>query len=220
MLRIYYDISAGNACSYLRQFDVFNYTRGGMVILNPGGRRHLQYLASTAFIASLFAAYLNAEKVPVWKCGPQYVNADELRNFSRSQMQYILGANPSSYSFLVGYGTRFPLHVHHRAASIPLDGHKYNCSSGRMWLTTPNPNPYNITGAMVGGPDSDDRFHDIRGLPDYTEPSLVGNAALVAALASISTSGGSTVDRNTMFQNVPPLNPVTPAPPAPWKPNI
>ncbi|KAI3920917.1 hypothetical protein MKW98_015905, partial [Papaver atlanticum] len=152
MLSTYYGISGDNACSYLLQYGVFNYT--------------------------------------------------------------------SNYSCIVGYGTKFPVHVHHRDASIPSDGRKYNCSGGQIWLTSRHPNPHNLTGAMVGGPDTEDRFRDIRSLPDYTEPTLVDNAALAAALVSLTTSGGAGVVVDPMFYNLPSLYPAAPPPPAPWEPHV
>ncbi|KAI3884370.1 hypothetical protein MKW92_039527 [Papaver armeniacum] len=220
MLMKFDDMSGDNACSYLRKFAVFNYTRGGLIQLNDGGPKPLQYVVSAVYIAKVFADYLLAQNLHGWICGSSFIHVDELKDFATSQMQYILGANPSNTSFIVGYGARFPTHVHHRAASIPMDGHKYNCTSGKAWLHTSRPNPYNITGAMVGGPDSQDGFHDERGLPNYTEPTLVGNAALVAALASMTISGGSEIDANSMFSNVPKGGPEDPAPPAPWKPTV
>lgn len=133
-------------------------------------------------------------------------------------MDYILGENPLKMSYVVGFGNKYPTHVHHRAASIPSDNVKYSCTGGYKWRDTKNPNPHNITGAMVGGPDKFDKFHDVRGNYSYTEPTMAGNAGLVAALASLTTTAGYGVDKNTIFTAVPPLYPHSPPPPAPWKP--
>lgn len=121
-------------------------------------------------------------------------------------------------SYVVGYGKKFPRHVHHRGASIPRDGKKYSCKGGWKWFHNPNPNPHNITGAMVAGPDRFDQFRDVRTNYNYTEPTLAGNAGLVAALASLTSSGGIGIDKNTMFSAIPPLYPQSPPPPPPWKP--
>lgn len=71
---------------------------------------------------------------------------------------------------------------------------------------------------MVAGPDRFDKFHDVRTNHNYTEPTLAGNAGLVAALASLTTSAGIGIDKNTMFSAIPPLYPQSPPPPPQWKP--
>ncbi|RZC86832.1 hypothetical protein C5167_030178 [Papaver somniferum] len=218
MLRSYQNLTSLNMCSYLKKYNVYNFTKGGLIQLNHGGPQNLQYVVNAAFIASLFVDYMNATGVPGWYCGTQYTGADELHKFATSQVDYILGANPSKMSYVVGYGEKFPKHVHHRGASIPLDGHQYTCKEGFKWRDTKNSNPHNLTGAMVGGPDRSDKFQDFRRNYNFTEPTLAGNAGLVAALVSLTTTGGSIVDKNTMFSGVPPLSPTPPPPPPPWKP--
>lgn len=133
-------------------------------------------------------------------------------------MNYILGDNPRKMSYVVGYGDKYPTHIHHRAASIPHDRTKYSCTGGLRWRNTRSPNPNTLTGALVGGPDSFDQFKDVRANYSYTEPTLAGNAGLVAALVSLTSSGGVGVDKNSIFAGVPPLYQNSPPPPPPWKP--
>ncbi|XP_044497650.1 endoglucanase 12-like [Mangifera indica] len=218
MLSMYHNTTTLTMCAYLPQFHFFNWTTGGMIELNHGKAQPLQYMATAAFLASLYVDYLNASNIPGINCGPTFISLDQLRNFSTSQMDYILGENPLKMSYVVGFGNKYPTHVHHRAASIPSDNVKYSCTGGYKWRDTKNPNPHNITGAMVGGPDKFDKFHDVRGNYSYTEPTMAGNAGLVAALASLTTTAGYGVDKNTIFTAVPPLYPQSPPPPAPWKP--
>lgn len=71
---------------------------------------------------------------------------------------------------------------------------------------------------MVGGPNRFDEFHDLRNNYNASEPTLSGNAGLVAALISLTSSGRQLIDKNTMFNSVPPLYPPTPPPPKAWKP--
>ncbi|GAU44620.1 hypothetical protein TSUD_378980 [Trifolium subterraneum] len=80
------------------------------------------------------------------------------------------------------------------------------------------PNPNTIVGAMVAGPDKHDGFHDVRTNYNYTEPTLAGNAGLVAALVALSGDKSIPIDKNTLFSAVPPMFPTPPPPPAPWKP--
>lgn len=218
MLRSYHNVTGLTMCSYLQQYRFFNWTKGGMIQLNHGQAQPLQYVANAAFLASLYVDYMNATGVPGWTCGPDFVSSQTLRDFAKSQIDYILGANPMKMSYLVGYGTKYPNHVHHRGASIPGDNIKYSCTGGRKWLQTSNPNPHTLVGAMVGGPDRFDQFKDIRTNYSYTEPTLAGNAGLVAALVSLTSSGGEGIDKNTIFSAVPPLYPISPPPPPPWKP--
>ncbi|CAL5363044.1 unnamed protein product [Camellia sinensis] len=213
MLRSYQNVTSLTMCSYLQTYHVFNWTRGGLIQLNHGGGQPLQYVANAAFLASLYVDYMNATGVPGWYCGTSFITLDVLRTFATSQ-----GANPMNMSYVVGYGNKYPKHVNHRGASIPHDKNKYSCTGGWKWRDSRNPNPNTITGAMVGGPDRFDRFQDIRTNFSYTQPTMAGNAGLVAALVSLTASGGYGIDKNTMFSAVPPLHPLSPPPPPPWKP--
>jgi len=138
------------------------------------------------------------------------------------QLNYILGDNPRKMSYVVGFGNKYPRHVHHRGASTPHNRVKYSCTGGYKWRDTKKANPNVITGAMVGGPDRNDRFNDSRMAFGQTEPTLVGNAGLVAALVAITSSGHGvgvgTVDKNSIFSAVPQLFLATPPPPPAWKP--
>ncbi|CAL9100014.1 unnamed protein product [Musa acuminata var. zebrina] len=217
MLRTFHNQTGIIMCSYLPVFNSFNRTKGGLIQLNHGRPQPLQYVVNAAFLASLYSDYLEAADTPGWYCGPNFFPTGALRDFARTQIDYILGKNPKKMSYVVGFGQRYPKHVHHRGASIPKNGVKYNCKGGWKWRDTKKPNPNTIIGAMVAGPDKHDGFHDIRTNYNYTEPTLAGNAGLVAALVALS--GESTgVDKNTIFSAVPPMFPSPPPPPAPWRP--
>ncbi|KAL1802902.1 hypothetical protein DCAR_0934531 [Daucus carota subsp. sativus] len=204
-------------CSFLPYFTSFNRTRGGLIQLNHGRPQPLQYVANAAFLATLYSDYLDAADTPGWYCGPNFYSTDVMRTFAETQIDYILGKNPRKMSYLVGFGNHYPKHVHHRGASIPKNKIKYNCKGGWKWRDTSKPNPNTIVGAMVAGPDRHDGFHDVRSNYNYTEPSLAGNAGLVAALVALS-GDQKKIDKNTMFSAVPPMFPTPPPPPAPWKP--
>ncbi|KAL8557746.1 hypothetical protein ACS0TY_005016 [Phlomoides rotata] len=218
MLKSYHSVTGLTMCSYLRRYNVFNFTQGGMIELNHGRAQNLQYVANAAFLASVFADYLNATGVPGWYCGPTFYKIKVLKDFATSQIKYILGDNPLKMSYVVGYGSNYPRHVHHRGASFPRDKIKYSCTGGWRWRDAKTPNPNTVTGAMVGGPDRFDKFKDSRSNYSYTEPTVAGNAGLVAALVSLTSSGGIRVDKNTIFSAVPPMYPKSPSPPPPWRP--
>ncbi|WOK97987.1 endoglucanase 10-like [Canna indica] len=217
ILRTFHNQTGNIMCSYLPYFSSFNRTKGGLIQLNHGRPQPLQYVVNAAFLASVYADYLDAADTPGWYCGPYFYSTDVLRDFAKTQVNYILGNNPQKMSYLVGYGKRYPKHVHHRGASIPKNGVKYSCKGGWKWRDSKKPNPNTIIGAMVAGPDRHDGFKDVRTNYNYTEPTLAGNAGLVAALVSLS--GVKTgVDKNTIFSAVPPMFPTPPPPPAAWKP--
>jgi len=138
------------------------------------------------------------------------------------QINYILGDNPKKMSYVVGFGKKYPRHLHHRGASTPHNGVKYSCTGGYKWRDSKKADPNLLTGAMVGGPDRNDGFKDSRNTFGQNEPTLVGNAGLVAALVALTNSGRgvgvTTVDKNTMFSAVPPMFPAAPPPPSSWKP--
>ncbi|KFK41003.1 hypothetical protein AALP_AA2G072700 [Arabis alpina] len=218
MLNRYHNATGVTMCAYLKQYNVFNRTSGGLIQLNMGKPRPLEYVVHASFLASLFADYLNSTGVPGWYCGPTFVSNHVLKDFAKSQIDYILGNNPLKMSYVVGFGNKFPRRVHHRGATIPNDKKRRSCREGLKNYKTKNPNPHNITGAMVGGPNKLDQFHDIRSNYNASEPTLSGNAGLVAALISLTSSGGDRIDKNTMFNGVPPLYPPTPPPPKAWRP--
>ncbi|CAH2051153.1 unnamed protein product [Thlaspi arvense] len=203
-------------CSYLPYFNKFNRTKGGLIQLNHGDPQVLQYAANAAFLAVLYGDYLDAADVPGWYCGPSFYSTRVLREFARSQVDYILGKNPPNMSYVVGFGERYPKHVHHRGASIPSN-RKESCEGGWKWKESSNENPNTIQGAMVAGPDEEDGFQDLRTNPNYTEPTLAGNAGLVAALVALSGEA-KVFDKNTLFSAIPPPYPEAPPPPAPWTP--
>ncbi|KAI3903075.1 hypothetical protein MKW92_012132 [Papaver armeniacum] len=207
-------------CSYLPVFRSFKRTKGGLIQLNRGAPQPLQFVVQAAFLATLYADYLDAAGIPGWYCGPNFYTTQVMHDFAKTQIDYILGKNPLKMSYVVGFGQRYPKHVHHRAASIPKNKIKYSCEEGWKWRDTKKPDPNTITGAMVGGPDKHDGFRDVRANYNYTEPTLAGNAGLVAALVALSGKGkaATSIDMSTMFAKVPPMFPPMAPGPAPWKP--
>lgn len=58
------------------------------MIMNKGQQQgqNLQYIANAAFLANLFADYLNSTGVPGFNCGPNYIPSTFIRNFATSQV--------------------------------------------------------------------------------------------------------------------------------------
>lgn len=104
-------------------------------------------------------------------------------------MDYILGDNPLGYSYMVGYGTKYPQRIHHRGASIPsikVHPEKVECGKGFAdYFDTDKPNTNIHVGAIVGGPDSNDEFGDVRSESIHSEPTTYMNAAFIGASAPL-----------------------------------
>ncbi|GAV57014.1 Glyco_hydro_9 domain-containing protein [Cephalotus follicularis] len=219
VLREFHDRVSDFMCSYLLSYPNFNRTKGGLIELNHGRPRPLQYVVNAAFLATLYSDYLRATMTPALHCGATFYRSEELRHFATTQINYILGNNPESMSYVVGFADRFPQRVHHRGASIPKST-KPGCQEGLKWEKSQKPNPNIIVGAMVAGPDKYGDFKDNRTDGNYTEPTIAGNAGLVVALVALL--GGSTpgpgIDRNSIFYAIPPMFTPPPPPPSPWKP--
>lgn len=101
-------------------------------------------------------------------------------------------------SYIVGYGQNYPVHVHHRGASIdPISvlHSPVGCVQGfEEWYRRPEKNPNVIYGALVGGPDKNDEFKDARDNYEQTEPTTSGTASLLglfSKLSSITRSPGA-----------------------------
>ncbi|MQM03052.1 hypothetical protein Taro_035831 [Colocasia esculenta] len=199
-LRISTDWASNLICSYVSPNRGFNMTPGGLIIINPNESGTLQFGVTAAFLTKVYNDYLKSLRIPGENCGFDFFSLQTLQTFSRSQaspkttgsntkqlqlVNYVLGDNPANMSYMVGFGESFPKRVHHRGGSIPWDGRHYTCEEGKRWRDRKDPNPNILRGAMVAGPDKDEKFFDERGWPAYTEPTLSGNAGLVAALVAV-----------------------------------
>ncbi|KAE8771783.1 Endoglucanase 7 [Hordeum vulgare] len=94
---------------------------GGMLYVRQWN--NMQYVTSAAFLLSVYSGYLaeggeGATPSTVTCVGGASAGAGEVFAHARTQVEYVLGSNPRRISYLVGYGTKFPARVHHRAASI------------------------------------------------------------------------------------------------------
>uniref|UniRef100_A0ACD5ZJ92 Uncharacterized protein n=1 Tax=Avena sativa TaxID=4498 RepID=A0ACD5ZJ92_AVESA len=167
------------------------------VFITPGGMIHLrdgansQYVTGTAFLFIVYADWLHraGEKV---MCGATPIKHDRLREFAKQQMDYLLGANPMGRSYVVGFGVNPPTQPHHRGASTPVlkPGTVVNCGmSFGDWFAPDRPNPNELTGAIMGGPDGADKFTDKRNASACTEPCTYINSLAVGPLAALAGRG-------------------------------
>ncbi|MBN2737838.1 MAG: glycoside hydrolase family 9 protein [Spirochaetales bacterium] len=160
-------------------------TPGGMKYLNNWGV--LRYNAAESMIALLYYGHTGTKA---------YLD------FAEKQLKYMLGANPANMSYLIGYGSNWAKHPHHRAAN----GYTYANGDNQK------PAKHTITGALVGGPDQSDRYVDDVNQFQYTEVALDYNAGLVGALAGYLKYAGGVIETPTPVQVTPTPVENTPTP--------
>lgn len=186
--QLYKSHSDNYICSLLPGTSSFQaqYTPGGL--LYKASESNLQYVTSTAFLLLTYAKYLRSNNGVV-SCGTSMVTPEKLISQAKKQVDYILGDNPARMSYMVGFGERYPLHVHHRGSSIPsVHSHasRISCGDGFQYLYSRSPNPNVLVGAILGGPDNRDSFYDDRNNYQQSEPATYINAPFVGALAFFS----------------------------------
>ncbi|PIA34838.1 hypothetical protein AQUCO_03700250v1 [Aquilegia coerulea] len=159
------------------------YTAGGL--LYKATESNLQYVTSTAFLLLTYAKYLKSDTGNV-HCGTSTFTRDNLISLAKKQVDYVLGENPNKMSYMVGFGKRYPEHVHHRGSSLPskrAHADPIACNDGFRFLYSGLPNPNILVGAILGGPDNRDSFADDRNNYQQSEPATYINAPFVGALA-------------------------------------
>ncbi|XP_059173976.1 endoglucanase E-4-like [Physella acuta] len=129
-----------------------------------------RYAGNTAFVALLAS-----------EAG---INPAKYRKWAVEQINYLLGDNHHDggcYSFQIGYGSKYPRQPHHRGASCP----NRPSPCGQAQLTATGPSPQILVGALVGGPEANDNYRDVR--TDYVlnEVATDYNSGFQGALAGI-----------------------------------
>lgn len=149
------------------------YTPGGLAWLDQWGA--LRYSANTAFLAFIYSDWLRAN------------NLDSERvvrytTFAERQINYMLGDNPQQSSYVIGFGVNPPKNPHHRTAH----------GSWSDNINLPAASAHTLFGALVGGPDSSDRYTDSRSDFVQNEVATDYNAAFTGALARMFQQYGGT----------------------------
>ncbi|XP_062092150.1 endoglucanase 8-like [Humulus lupulus] len=161
-----------------------SYSPGGLLFKRGGS--NLQHATALSFLLVAYSRYLNQAKRVV-HCGNNIVaSPSRLIQVARSQVDYILGNNPTKMSYMVGYGAKFPQRIHHRGSSLPsIDNWKahIDCHGGTTYFLSNSPNPNVLVGAIVGGPDFSDSYSDSRSDFVHSEPTTYINAPFVGVLA-------------------------------------
>ncbi|KAG0359601.1 Six-hairpin glycosidase-like protein [Gamsiella multidivaricata] len=100
---------------------------------------------------------------------------DNYRSFALGQINYLLGDNPEKTPYVVGVHPNSPVNPH----SAPASGG----NNADTIDTYPEKEAYTIYGALVGGPDKNDRFQDQRSDWRQNEVALDYNAPFNGLMA-------------------------------------
>lgn len=141
------------------------YTQGGLAFLVKWGS--LPLTANTSFLAFVYSDWLESQG--------EFAKAERYFDFGVSQINYILGQNPSRRSYLIGYGENYPQNPHHRTAH----------GSWLNNMSQPAETRNILMGALVGGPDERDNWSDDRTDWVRNEVGVSYNAGLTGALAKM-----------------------------------
>jgi hypothetical protein len=162
------------------------HTPRGLAYRAPWGST--RYAANTAYLAMLYAKYLNQEGL-----ASTLDYQAKLVEYGKSQIDYLMGANGKS--FIAGFGTLYPMYLLHKASYnsyifFPQRGLSLTQVS-KEFMDSKYPQIHTPYGAMVGGPirvdgKPSDFFIDKRQQYQYVEPAMDYNACLTAALAFLS----------------------------------
>jgi chitodextrinase len=146
------------------------YSPGGQAWLSQWGS--LRYAANTAWVALLYSDWLT-----------DATRSARYHDFGVDQINYILGDNPRSSSYLIGFGANSPRNPHHRTAH-------------GSWLDNgdvPATSRHILYGALVGGPSSaNDQYTDDRSDFVMNEVANDYNAGLTSALVRMYDEFGGT----------------------------
>ncbi|GMN31908.1 hypothetical protein TIFTF001_003443 [Ficus carica] len=161
-------------------------TPGGLLYTRDGS--NLQYVTTVTMALLIHSKTLSAAQSGGVQCGSAKFSASQIRAFAKTQVDYILGNNPMKRSYMVGFGSKYPTQLHHRGASIPsirVLPNKVGCNEGQSrYYSSTKPNPNTHVGALVGGPNSNDQFNDLRSEYSHLEPTTYMNAAFVGSVAA------------------------------------
>ncbi|MGI5522595.1 glycoside hydrolase family 9 protein [Micromonospora sp. CA-259024] len=146
------------------------YSPGGMAVLDAWGA--LRYAANTSF-----AALVYSDKTTDATRKARY------HDFAVRQINYALGDNPRSSSYVIGFGANAPRNPHHRTAH------------GSWWdsQTVPVETRHTLYGALVGGPSAaNDAYTDSRSDYVMNEVATDYNAGFTSALVRLVSEYGGT----------------------------
>uniref|UniRef100_A0A2C9JJ67 Endoglucanase n=1 Tax=Biomphalaria glabrata TaxID=6526 RepID=A0A2C9JJ67_BIOGL len=146
---------------------------GGSIPYTPKGLAYRLQWGSLRYASNMaFAALLAADTG---------LHPEEYRRWAMCQIHYALG--DTGFSYVIGFGSKYPLRPHHRASSCPNPPAK--CGSQIMPMKEPS--PHVLYGALVGGPGQNDDYTDDRSNYVNNEVACDYNAAFQGAVAALKS---------------------------------
>ena len=115
----------------------------------------------------------------------------DYRNFANNQVDYILGDNPRNYSYMIGFGEKYPQRPHHRGSAPNLPNSPTAIQENILY------------GAVVGGPGSADDFSHNDRRDDWVtnEVGTSYNAPFASALIQqYDNLGGDALSQSQLDQ--------------------
>jgi Glycosyl hydrolase family 9/Carbohydrate binding module (family 6) len=150
----------------------YSVTPGGLTYRSNTPDLLLKINLNSAYVAMFYAATLATPEEKTRYYG-----------WAKRQMDYALGNNPLGLSYVVGYGSRWPKHVHHRGATGSWAGFDNVAKDHPLFL---NGSRHILYGGLVGGPTIRDKFPDNDPLNHLRhEVALDFNAGMMGVLAGL-----------------------------------
>lgn len=150
------------------------YIKGGIGTITPAGYFWLNTWGSARYnTAAQFCAFIYDK----YNDGVDKYNTSNpayaLSDWAKGQMEYLMGENPVNTCYVVGYCDNSVKYPHHRAAS------------GLTKCEDTADHKHILYGALVGGPDAEDKHVDTTADWIYNEVTIDYNAAFVGASAAL-----------------------------------
>ncbi|KAG0057300.1 hypothetical protein BGZ83_000090 [Gryganskiella cystojenkinii] len=146
------------------------FTKGGLYFCNGNsGDDSSVVSANAAFALMLLADQMDRNT------GSNSDKISSYRSFALNQVNYLLGDNPEKTPYIVGVHPNSPINPHSAQASGGVSTDTID--------SVPTNEKYTIYGALVGGPDKNDRFQDQRSDWRQNEVALDYNAPFNGLLA-------------------------------------
>ncbi|KAI9028289.1 Six-hairpin glycosidase-like protein [Phycomyces nitens] len=174
------DIFYKNAMDYFNQFlpspkQIVKFTPRGLAYIEHWGS--VGYSGNVAFLMMAFAKSIGYEKE----------ESEALTTFSIQQINYALG--DYGYSWVVGFGDNYPSKPYHKSSynsyiDYPMRG-QFQDKVEEDFSESKTGQRFILYGAVEGGPNVDDSWHDDRTNYEYSEVTQDYNAAWTGAIAGL-----------------------------------
>lgn len=151
-------------------------TKGGLAFFKG-------YSSSASLNPALNSAWLSLLYAPL---ASSDTKRDAYRSYAQSQIDYTFGKNPLNTVYQVGIHPNSPVNPHSALASGGTDATNINNS--------PPQELHVLYGAIVGGPDENDKYYDERDDYDQSEPALDTVAPMVGIASYFASQGSSAAD--------------------------